>query len=170
MKRVILKGVVLLLLSMIVYGVYAPNLRDEFKAKRDNFLLTQFLEKQKLEIRITRLTSVFKIVESSNRYHVIGQNGEYGAYQFSEDTWAYYCRVFFGRILDITTPSNQDLVARAKIEHLIKKGYSDAQIASIWNCGSSNWEGKVGVNSAGVKYDVPAYVNKFLKLLDKKKA
>lgn len=169
MKRFILRLLITATMFLVAYNVYAPNIQKRLYDQRNSSLLSQFIVKQRLIERVECLAKVFRIVESSNRYHVKGQNGEYGAYQFGRDTWSYYCRMFFGMVLDITSPANQDLVAKAKIAHLIQKGYTNAQIAAIWNCGSSDYEGKVGVNSGGVKYDVPAYVKKFLRLVEKNK-
>ena len=59
------------------------------------------------------------------------------------------------------TPENQDKIARKKIENLVKAGFTDSEIASFWNSGSLKWEGKIGINKYGVKYNVPKYVENF---------
>ena len=56
----------------------------------------------------------------------------------------------------------QDLIAKIRIQELYDNGYNVHQIAAIWNCGSSNYKGKTGINQFGIKYDVPKYVNKIV--------
>lgn len=116
------------------------------------------------ENRINGLLHAFKIAESNGNYRAVGLSGEYGAYQFLPDTWKMYCRKTIGQNLDILIPANQDKIARHKVLQLIQAGYTDEEIASIWNCGSSRYKNRVGINKYGVKYDVPAYVVKIIKL------
>jgi muramidase (phage lysozyme) len=107
------------------YAIYMEILADANKESQRVKLL--------FEQRVDRIMAALKAVESSNRYHVHGQSGEYGAYQFMPKTWERFCKYYFGEILDITDPANQDAVARERIKDLIFKGYSDEQIANIWN-------------------------------------
>lgn len=90
-----------------------------------------------------------------------GASGEYGAYQYMPNTWAGDSKKYLGSAVPLTsaTPEQQNEVAYKKIADLKAAGNNVGQIASIWNSGSPDWQGKVGVNSKGVKYDVPQYVN-----------
>jgi hypothetical protein len=95
--------------------------------------------------------------ESRGNYNLLGQSGEFGAAQFLESTFYKWSYELFNIYLE-PTPENQDKVAVAKIRQLIDKGYSVKQIFSIWNCGDAEWEGHIGINSQGIEYNVPQYV------------
>jgi hypothetical protein len=58
------------------------------------------------------------------------------------------------------TRINQNKVAYSRIKELKDQGYHANQIASIWNSGRPDFEGRVGTNKFGVQFDVPAYVSK----------
>lgn len=118
--------------------------------------------------RIENLLQAIRMVESGGNYKAIGLSGEYGAYQWMPESFAQFSYRYFGELLDITLPENQDKVARKKVESLIDEGYTDVQIAAVWNSGSPvGWETKQGRNKHGVRYDVPKYVNKFILTLNK---
>ena len=126
----------------------------------------QFQQEQLRKERIETLLYVIRMIESNNRYHVWGSSGEYGAYQFMPQTWHFYCSMFVGEYLDIRDAENQDLIARTKISYYVDQGYNDKEIAAIWNSGSAKgWENKIGVNSHGIHYNVPAYVCYFVSLV-----
>jgi hypothetical protein len=93
-------------------------------------------------------------------YRARGGSGEYGKYQFMPETWNDWSQRYLGEVKD-PTPENQDAVARSRVQDLLNKGHTAEQIASMWNSGSPDWEGKRGVNQHGIRYDVPAYVEKF---------
>jgi hypothetical protein len=114
------------------------------------------------QAKVVKIARAIRFVESSNNYHAVGKNGEYGAYQFTDIAWRKYCLLYFKDTLNIRIPANQDSVAFRRISGLIDQ-YSPEQIAAIWNCGSPSWENKVGINKDGVKYNVPYHVRKFLK-------
>lgn len=119
------------------------------------------------EQRIHNILLTLRTVESGNNYAALGGSGEYGAYQYTPSTWKYYCMMFFGEYLDIKVPENQDKVSAAKVQLLIDKGYTDQQIAAVWNCGRpDDWEGRIGINSHGVPYNVPRYVQKFMSTME----
>lgn len=105
------------------------------------------------------LTKAIRRVESGGDYTIKGASGESGAYQFMPATWKVAAKKYLGNANAPMTPVNQDKAAYYNILDLKNQGYTPKQIASIWNSGKPNWEGKVGVNSKGVKYDVPKYVN-----------
>ena len=111
------------------------------------------------------IMDAIKQVESGGNYEARGASGEYGAYQFMPGTWAEWSRQYAEEVLQMSvqlemTQENQDAVARWKIQKLVDQGYNPKQVASIWNSGQPEWEGKVGINKQGVRYDVPAYVSK----------
>ena len=112
------------------------------------------------------IMNAIKQVESGGNYQAKGGSGEFGAYQFMPGTWTGWSRQYASEVLKMSvdqlemTPENQDAVARWKIQGLVSQGYSPQEIASIWNSGGPKWEGKVGVNKHGIRYDVPGYVNK----------
>ena len=102
-------------------------------------------------------------VESGGDYTTRGQSGEYGAYQFTYDTWKQWAAEFLGNPEAPLTPENQDKVASAKIASLIAQGYGPQEIALIWNGGTPTI--KSGVNQFGVQYDTGAYAQKVLNQL-----
>lgn len=107
-----------------------------------------------------KIVSVIGYLESRGNHGVIGASGERGVLQYTKATWDAYCLQAVGLLLP-QTEYNQKMVAAIKVEEWIGKRYTPQQIASIWNGGSINWEGKVGINKHGVKYNVPEYVQKF---------
>lgn len=124
------------------------------------------------------IAAVIKNNESAGNYKERGASGENGAYQFMPETWAQWASEYKKAmeqekgeeipLPDIENASDQDAIAIFKIQQFLDQGLSARQIASKWNSGSTKWEGKVGVNSKGVAYDVPAYVEKFSNVLEKR--
>ena len=114
------------------------------------------------------IANAIKQVESGGNYNAKGASGEKGAYQFMPATWESWSREYAREALGVDTPlsmskSNQDFVAEFKIQQWLDQGLTPQQIAAKWNSGSEvGWENKVGVNSKGVKYDVPGYVSKVI--------
>lgn len=93
-----------------------------------------------------------------------GGSGEWGDYQYTKATWdadtkKYGLNYQFGT----ATREQQNEVAYKKFSDLKKQGYTPAQIASIHNSGKPEWQGNVGVNKFGVKYDTPKYVDSVMK-------
>ncbi len=114
------------------------------------------------EQTVKKIIEAIKTIESNGNYSAVGQSGEYGAYQYTYDTWKMACLRYTGYILDISVPENQDYVTMLRIKYFYDSGYSIDQIASLWNSNSSSYENKVGVNKYGVEYNTPNYVDKFL--------
>jgi hypothetical protein len=113
------------------------------------------------------IANSIKQVESGGNYYAEGGSGEYGAYQFMPETWASWSKEYANKVLKKSvkelepTPENQDAVALWKIKQWVSNGLSPQEVAAKWNSGSEKgWEDKIGVNSFGVKYNVPAYVKK----------
>lgn len=109
------------------------------------------------------IANAIKQVESQGNYNARGGSGETGAYQFMPATWREWAGEFLGNPNAPQTPENQDYVAVAKIDSLIKQGYSPQEIALIWNGGTPTV--KRGTNKYGVAYDSGAYANKVLNAL-----
>ncbi|MGC8495074.1 MAG: hypothetical protein ACP5SH_25430, partial [Syntrophobacteraceae bacterium] len=114
---------------------------------------------------VGRIADAIKQIESGGDYGATSPDGGHGAYQFTGtwDAWssAYAQKNGLGMGPLPMTPAYQDAVAKDRIRGLVSQGYSPNEIASIWNCGRPDWEGRTGVNGAGVAYNVPAYVAKF---------
>lgn len=113
------------------------------------------------------IANAIKQVESGGNYDSKGGSGENGAYQFMPSTWASWSKEYAAEVLGKSignmkmTPENQDAVAKWKIQQWLNQGLNAEQIAAKWNSGSeTGWENKIGTNSKGVAYNVPAYVSK----------
>ena len=116
-----------------------------------------------------QIADAMKIVESGGNYSSKGASGEYGAYQFMPATWNGWVNEY-SKENNITTPidqspENQDMIAEWKVQQWLDSGYNAAEIASLWNSGHPDWEGRISTNSAGVHYNVPAHVDKVLSVL-----
>lgn|GEM_PF-3733072 len=114
---------------------------------------------------VDRILAAMKEVESGGDYSAMAPDGGKGAYQFMPDTWKRMSTQFaringFGDKPLPMTPENEEAVAKWSVEEMVSKGYNVKQIAAIWNSGGPTWEGKKGVNSAGVPYDVEVHVGK----------
>jgi hypothetical protein len=125
---------------------------------------------EQLDASVVTLAKSIRTVESSDNYNAHGQSGEFGAYQFMPETWKGAAKKVLGNANAPMTPVNQDKVAYYTIKKLKDAGHTPEEVASIWNSGKPQWQGNVGVNSKGVKFDTPAYVNsvidKYVQLRD----
>lgn len=124
---------------------------------------------QQLDQDALNLAKAIRKHESNDNFTARGGSGEFGAYQFMPDTWKGLAKEFLGDEKAPLTPENQNKAAYSRIKQLKDQGYKASEIASIWNSGQPKWEGKVGTNKYGVKYDVPAYVNRIQKLYEEEK-
>jgi hypothetical protein len=120
------------------------------------------------ELSAEDVAEAIRMEESGGNYEVSGASGEYGAYQFMPETWRMWASETLGDPDAPKTQENQDLVAKAKIQELLDKGYGGEQIALIWNGGQP--VRKAGVNKYGVKYDSGAYADRVLARLNKRNA
>ena len=111
-----------------------------------------------LDPKAKALASAILKQESGGNYNAKGASGESGGYQFMPGTWKAWAGKHLGDSNAQMSVENQNRVAYGQIKSWKDKGYNPAQIASLWNSGTPEWEGKVGTNSKGVKYDVPSYV------------
>jgi len=153
--------------KIFYYVVIIPiTLTQNMQAPTTHLNHLQICYQAQHELRVQRIMKTIRLVESRGNYAAVGGSGEYGAYQFTAKTWSALCNKFFNKQLDITLHLHQDLVAKAWVESLIDKDYTNMQIASIWNSGRPQWVGVKGVNWLGVPYDVERYVYTFLKYLN----
>lgn len=114
-----------------------------------------------MDIGAVNLAKAIRQTESGGNFNAKGASGESGAYQWTAPTWSSHAQQILGDPKAPMTPSNQNAVAYGIIKQWKDQGLNVAQIAAKWNSGSStDWENKVGTNSYGVQYNVPAYVKK----------
>lgn len=130
---------------------------------------------QALDPTIVNLAKAIRTTETKGAkdpFTAKGASGEYGAYQYTDATWNADAKKYLGTAVPLTsaTKEQQNEVAYKKLSDLKAAGNNVGQIASIWNSGSPKWEGKVGVNKSGVKYDVPQYVDSVAKAYQSFKA
>lgn len=99
-----------------------------------------------------------------------GQSGELKSiYQFTPDTWKHDAQTYLGDSKAELTPDNETLVMTKKIGQWIDEGKTVKQMASIHNAGAgepdaytgtfSNGKPSIGVNSYGIKFNVPKYAD-----------
>jgi hypothetical protein len=93
---------------------------------------------------------------------LVGKDGELSKYQILPGTWVYWCKKYWGGELAMTE-ENQEKIVILVLNDWISK-YKPDQIASLWNCNSIYYEGKIGVNKRGTPYNVPQYVKNFMKV------
>jgi len=123
-----------------------------------------------LDQSVVNLAKAIRQHETGNR-QVAGASGELSSrYQFLPSTWKGWAKRYLGSSNAPLSLENENKVSYMRIKEWKDQGYNPAQIASMWNSGSPNWEGKVGINKSGVKYDVPKYVNNVFSLYKQYKA
>jgi len=125
------------------------------------------MENQQIDEGAVNLAKAIRQNESGGQM-IKGKSGEYGAYQFTPDTWkATAPKYGFNVPLEESTLEQQNAVAYHRIKEWKDSGKDVTQIASMWNAGEgepdaykgtfSNGKASIGVNKFGVRYDVPAY-------------
>lgn len=113
-------------------------------------------------------------------YNIKGWSDETWVFQYQPSTWNGYSQEYIkahpeefkGKSIWVLpmTPANQENVTAWKIQTWLDEWRTPAQIFSKWNTWSFTWwENKVWVNSFWVKYNAPAYVEKWLNTLLKNK-
>jgi len=113
-----------------------------------------------LDQDVVNLAKSIRQVETGNRA-VSGASGELKSrYQYMPATWKSTAAKYLGDPNAELTNINENKATYLKIKDWKDQGFRPDQIASMWNSGRPEWEGNIGTNSAGVKYDVPAYVKK----------
>ena len=76
------------------------------------------------------------------------------------DTWRYWSGIALGYIAE-KTPKTERYVALFKIQYHLDQGYSERDVAQIWNTGRAG-ECIKGTNKYNVKYDSCEYERKVL--------
>jgi len=126
-------------------------------------------KKNMLDQDVVNLAKAIRQQETGNN-PVKGASGELASrYQYMPSTWRSVASKYLGTPNAPLTLENENKATYLKIKDWKDAGYNPAQIASMWNSGSPNWEGKVGINKAGVKYDTPSYVKNVYNLYQKNK-
>lgn len=121
-----------------------------------------------LDPDVVNLVKASRQIESGGDFSARGKSGEYGAYQFTPDTWGKDSKKYGVNVpLEQASKEQQNEVQYKRFEAWKKAGYNIGQIASMQNAGEgepdaytgkfSNGQPSAGVNKYGVKFDVPAY-------------
>ena len=126
------------------------------------------MQPEKLDPTIINLTKAIRQTESGGNFNARGGSGEFGAYQYTQDTWNGASKKYgVNATLEQATPKQQNEVTYKRVKEWKDKGNNVGQIASMWNAGEGkpnaykeNWK---GVNKFGVAYDTPAYAKKVAK-------
>jgi hypothetical protein len=157
MKKMML---ILLFSTLLILNAACPPSGGEAKSLFDASIIERFHQKT----YIGKLMHVLRIKEGGHNYQAIGQNGEIGVYQFMPNTWNSLCIRLYGKVQE-PTKAIQDTIAYKTLEGHIMKEYTIEQIAAVWNSGDPNSR-RSGINSAGVPYDVGAYVRDFVRVFN----
>lgn len=113
--------------------------------------------------RATALAIAIQTHESGGNYHARGASGEGGSMQYMPSTWKAHSAQVYGKVLE-KTPEREWYVATRMIQKWIDQGYTEGEIALMWNSGRPS-NCSAGVNKFGVKYDSCAYKRHVLALL-----
>lgn len=162
-----MKKLLFLVLLLVFSMNLTPNNNLNYGVGRNKSLVIEYYEEVQHDKEVYLILKTIRTIESGNNYECGGLSREYGAYQFTNATWKQYSIAYFNTVLDITIPENQDKVAEMKIRHLLNSGFELDQIASFWNSGRKEYHNNIGVNRFGVNYNVPQYVNTFMKTYQK---
>lgn len=112
---------------------------------------------------IETIIKTFSYQETRGNHKLNGASGEFGEFQIMPTTWKGFCRVYTKKYIHPTRKAQKEMLY-AVISDWVDKGLTLEQIAAKWNSGNhKNWKNKIGVNQFGVPYNVPLYVNKFVK-------
>lgn len=130
-----------------------------------------------LDPQIVTLAKAIRQQESGNRFDEKGASGEYGAYQFTNDTWNGAAKKFGLDVpLEQATPEQQNEVAYKQLADWKQEHpeWNIGNFASAWNAGEGRpnayQENFRGTNSYGVHYDTPAYAEAVAKNYQQLKA
>ncbi len=139
------------------------------------------MEPTSLDPAVVNLAKAIRQSESGGNFTAKGKSGEYGAYQYTPDTWAKDSAAAGVQIpLEKSSKEDQNKVAYMKLKSLKDRGYNVGQVASVWNAGEnepnaylgtfSDGSPSSGVNKHGVKFDVPKYAKSVATAYQKLKA
>jgi hypothetical protein len=128
---------------------------------------------QQLDQDAVRLAKSIRYTESRDREDAKGGSGEAGLYQWMPETWKATTNKYGLDPADFSR-ENQNKAAYMQIKELKDQGVPPDRIAAFWNMGGKalthGYEGNVGVNKHGVKYDTPAYVRSVQQAYERLKA
>lgn len=118
-----------------------------------------------LDPDVVNLTKAIRKTESNDNFTARGASGEFGAYQYTPDTWNGVAKKYGINVpLEQASPRQQNEVTYRRVKEWKDAGYNVGQIASMWNAGEGRpnayKENFRGVNKFGVQYDTPAYATK----------
>lgn len=129
------------------------------------------MDNKQLDPQVVNLAKAIRQTESGGNWSAKGKSGEYGAYQFTPETWSESSKKYLGQEIPLekATPQQQNEVVYKRIKEWKDSGKNVGQIASMWNAGEgepdaytgkfSNGQPSVGKNKKGVSFDVPSYAN-----------
>ena len=150
---------------MAVSLLYNPTPLESYPIEiKEVEVQTEKEETRKFSERAEKLAEAIVHLETGGNCHARGQSGETGCFQFMSSTWRLWSERVFGYVAPQTS-ENEMYVALTKIQYHIDEGYSDGEIALIWNQGNPS-SCKSGVNRFGVPYDSCAYKAKILAYLN----
>lgn len=121
---------------------------------------------EQLDPEVVQLAKAIGRVESGGKYDARGGSREFGAYQYTPETWAAQAKKYLGRDvpLEAASRADQDEVVYRWIKEKKDAGFNAGQIASMHNAGegrpNAHKEGHTGTNKYGVQFDTPGYVRK----------
>lgn len=152
-----------MLLLFITFPLYAFSpISDVYSKEAYQEQWKEILKQKQKREYVEVIMKTISWAESGGNYNAMGASGDHGKYQILKSTWRGWCKIYFGKQLEMT-PENQDSLVNVVISDWVEKGLTVEQIAAKWNSGSHvGWKTKVGINKYGVPYDVPKYVENFV--------
>ena len=158
------KQILFFILLVIPLCSFAPKAIEYYFVYSPNKYNAAYLEKKEY---IRQIMNTISWQESRGKNHLVGSSGERGEFQIMPGTWKAWCKQYFGKWKPMTR-ENQYIIVELVITSWVMKGFTLKQIAAKWNCGTHiGWEKKIGINSFGAHYDVPAYVSHFVQQYQK---
>lgn len=120
-----------------------------------------------LDPQVVNLAKAIRHAESGNRPVNPQEGTKVGGasrYQYTHDTWKGVAGKYLGDSNAQLSLENENKATYLRIKDWKEQGRTPQQIASMWNAGEGkpdayreNWK---GVNSSGIAYDTPAYVER----------
>jgi len=164
-------------------GDYWQNkaLEDAYKKQQSANAQTQIVNgnyvgaMEKYDATPAQLAQAIAMKETNGGRNITaGASGELASkYQYMPETWRSTSQAYNLAVNGKNSPlpfslDVEDKVTEWQIAKWKAEGKTNAQIFAMWNGGpgaANNWQNRVGVNSRGVKYDVPSYVSGASKFL-----
>lgn len=106
------------------------------------------------------------LTESGGQHDTRGKSNEYGALQYTADTWKCASKRATGEVLK-QNERNEWYVSVLTVQRLLDENptYTAYEIGMIWNgslCGSEKPIAKKGINKHGAVYDTVTHAKKVL--------